>query len=126
GNPMAIQYQLRDQIAVIVMDSPPVNALGQPLRAALMDAFEQASADSQVRAIVLASAGKLFCGGADISEFGGGNDAFYAAPNLPHLCNILEESAKPIVAAVNGLALGGGCELALACDYRFAHPQAKL
>jgi 3-hydroxyacyl-CoA dehydrogenase len=117
-------YQVHDAIAVITLNSPPVNGLGLALRSALMDYFEQASADDAVSAIVIASAGKLFCGGADISEFG--SDNALASPSLPNLCLSLEASGKPIVAAINGMALGGGCELALACDYRIALPQAKL
>jgi 3-hydroxyacyl-CoA dehydrogenase len=117
-------YEVRDNIAVITLNSPPVNGLGLGLRAAIMDGFDQATADEKVQAIVVASAGKLFCGGADISEFG--SDKAMTSPTLPEVCNTLEESAKPIVAALNGMALGGGCELALACDYRIALPAVKI
>jgi 3-hydroxyacyl-CoA dehydrogenase len=63
-------YEVRDDVAVITLDSPPVNGLGQAMRQAIQTAFRQAVSDLQVQAIVIASAGKLFCGGADISEFG--------------------------------------------------------
>jgi len=122
--PDLTNYSVHNNIAVITLNSPPVNGLGLDLRTGIRDAFEKASADDQVKAIVIASAGKLFCGGADISEFG--SDKALAEPSLPALCNALEVSAKPVIAAINGLALGGGCELALACDYRIALPEAKL
>ncbi len=117
-------YALHGNVAVITLNNPPVNSLGLGLRTAIRDGFQRAIDDDQVAAIVIASAGKLFCGGADISEFD--SDKALASPSLPELCNALEESTKPIVAAINGMALGGGCELALACDYRIALPLAKL
>ncbi|TQV86088.1 3-hydroxyacyl-CoA dehydrogenase [Exilibacterium tricleocarpae] len=117
-------YATHANIAVITMDSPPVNGLGHALRRSLLDDFERALADDGIAAIVIASAGKLFCGGADISEFGG--DSALREPNLPQVLNRLEESPKPVVAAVNGMALGGGMELALVCDYRFAGAAARF
>ena len=117
-------YEVRDNIAVIVLDSPPVNGLGQPLRAAIASDFQKAGQDDQVEAMVLASTGRIFCGGADISEFG--SELAGADPSLPDLLNALEASEKIIVAAVNGMALGGGCELALACDYRIATPETSF
>ena len=119
-----IHYQIHDNIAVITMDSPPVNGLGQALRQGIQDSYRQARDDDKVQAIVIASASKLFCGGADISEFG--NPEAVEEPYLQEVCNELEASTKPIVAAINGVALGGGCELALACDYRIALPQAII
>ncbi len=119
-----LSLDIRDSIAVITMDSPPVNGLGHPLREGLMKAYQQATNDNAVKAIVIASAGKLFCGGADITEFG--SPLANAEPSLPTLLNLMEESSKPIVAAINGFALGGGFELALACDYRIALPSAKI
>jgi len=119
-----IHYAIHDNVAVITLNSPPVNGLGQALRANILDCYQKATENSSVQAIVISSAHKLFCGGADISEFG--NEKAFAPPSLPNLCNILETSNKPIVAAVNGMALGGGFELALACDYIIALPQAKF
>lgn len=117
-------YTLHDNIAVITLNSPPVNGLGLPLREAIKAHYEQALNDDAVQAIVIASSGKIFCGGADISEFG--SPKALAAPNLGALCNQIEESTKPVVAAINGMALGGGCELALACDYRIGLPGTKI
>ncbi len=119
-----LHYRIVDGIAVLTLDYPPVNGLGLPLREAIIENYHKAIADPQINALVIASAGKLFCAGADIREFG--SELAIADPNLRDICNILEASPKPIVAAINGPALGGGLELALACDYRFADSRAKL
>jgi len=122
--PNVLHYHLHENIAVITLDAPPVNGLGTELRAALQEAYQRALDDSQAEAIIITSANPVFCGGADIAEFKSGN--FNQPPWLPDLLNQLEESPKLIVAAMNGLTLGGGLELALACDYRFAQPNIKL
>lgn len=120
----ASSYEKRDNIAILTLNSPPVNGLGQALRQGILDNYRQAIADDSIDAILLASSGKLFCGGADISEFG--TAKMSAAPLLSNVLNEIENSSKPVVAAINGMALGGGLELCLVCDYRFAHPRAKL
>ena len=117
-------YSQQDNIAIITLNSPPVNGLGQALRQSILEQFRKAQSDDSIKAIVLASAGKLFCGGADISEFSTGKGN--AAPNLPTVLNEIEASTKPVIAAINGTALGGGLELCLVCDYRFASAKAKL
>jgi 3-hydroxyacyl-CoA dehydrogenase len=119
-----INYEIKDTIAIITLNSPPVNGLGQPVRQGIKEAFEKAIADDDIQAIVITSTGKIFSGGADVSEFG--SPLAIAEPQLPDLFDQLEASSKPVVAAINGLALGGGCELALACDYRIAHAKAKI
>lgn len=117
-------YQLQNNVAIITLNSPPVNGLSHALRKSILDNYRKALADKSVEAIILASSGKLFCGGADITEFS--SDKANAAPNLGDLVNEVEESPKPVIAAINGMALGGGLELCLVCDYRFAAKKAKL
>jgi len=119
-----IRYELHEDIAVIRMQNPPVNALCLALRTGLLEAHERAVADPDVRAIVIASAAGMFCGGADISEFASGESI--QAPVLPEVTNALDRSPKLTVAAINGSALGGGFEVALGCDYRIAAPDAKV
>lgn len=117
-----VQFEVRGPVAVVTIDNPPVNALGAAVREGLAKAIETANADASVTAIVIASAGKAFIAGADISEFGKPQ----AAPLLPDLLDAIERSAKPVVAAIQGVALGGGLEVALACHGRVALPVAKL
>ncbi|UVE16112.1 3-hydroxyacyl-CoA dehydrogenase NAD-binding domain-containing protein [Pseudomonas sp. LS44] len=119
-----IHYRIEDGLALIGLARPPVNALGQPLRAALLDACERAAADQNVRAIIIHGSNGLFCAGADITEFGTG--ASFAAPDLPSLLVRLTEIDKPLIAAIGKLALGGGLELALACGYRIGEPGTRV
>jgi 3-hydroxyacyl-CoA dehydrogenase len=119
-----IDYRLDGTVALIALVRPPVNALGQPLRAALDAALQRAFADPAVEAVVLYGEGRNFSAGADISEFG--TPAAYAAPHLPDLLARLAATAKPVIAAINGNALGGGLETALACGYRMAGEHARL
>lgn len=119
-----VTYQVQDNLALIGLARPPVNALGQPLREAMLQACEQANADASVGAIVLFGANGLFSAGADISEFG--SQASFAAPSLPDVLLRLTRLDKPLVAAIGKLALGGGLELALACGYRIGEPQVRV
>ncbi len=119
-----ISYQVSDGIALIVMDSPPVNALGLPLRRQLAEAMNRAMTDPGVRAVVLQGSGKGFSGGADIAEFG--SPQALAEPSLPTIVNDIESSPKPVVAAISGVCMGGGLELALACHYRVGQAGAKI
>ncbi|WP_448680865.1 3-hydroxyacyl-CoA dehydrogenase NAD-binding domain-containing protein [Pseudomonas nicosulfuronedens] len=120
-----IHYRQDGKVAVIGLASAPVNALGQPLRRQLLQACERAAADASVRAIVISAAhGLPFSAGADIAEFG--TPASFAEPDLPGLLLRLADLDKPVIAAIGGVALGGGLELALACGYRIAESGTRL
>ena len=109
------------EIAVLTLNSPPVNALSAAVRDGLHDGFKQAIADPAVKAIVLICEGRTFIAGADIAEFGGARKG--ASPF--DLQKVMEESSKPIVAAIHGTALGGGLEVALCAHYRVAVPSVS-
>ena len=121
---MSANYELRGDVAVITMNNPPVNGLGYDTRVGITDGLDRAMADSSVKAIVIAGAGKAFSGGADIREFG--SPKSLAEPNLLSVILALEASTKPIVAAVHSVAMGGGLELALGCHYRVAAPATQV
>ena len=108
-------------IAVLTINSPPVNALSADVRNGLRDGVQQAAADPAVKAIVLICAGRTFIAGADISEFGKPTKG----ATLPEIQGALEGGPKPVIAAIHGTALGGGFETALMCHYRVAVPSAK-
>jgi 3-hydroxyacyl-CoA dehydrogenase len=116
-----VETEKKGEIAVIRMNNPPVNALGHALRVGLAEAFAAANADAGIKAIVLTGTGKFFSAGADISEF----KAAMKEPFLPQLIDKIESGNKPVVAALNGTALGGGLELALGCHYRVASKQVR-
>jgi 3-hydroxyacyl-CoA dehydrogenase len=118
----AAQYAVRDGIAVITLNNPPVNGLGNSLRAAVMQSLKQAEADAAVKAVVIIGNNKFFSGGADIREFGGTR----LKPDLPDVNDYQDSMQKPLVAAIGGFALGGGLELALACHYRVALPRSQV
>jgi 3-hydroxyacyl-CoA dehydrogenase len=119
-----LSFEVTDGIAVIKLDNPPVNSLGLELRTALMAGLERANADAGVKAVVLIGAGTGFSGGADIKEFGSTKALAY--PNLRTVLNEVEDSAKPVIAAIGGVCMGGGLELALACHFRVGSPGARI
>jgi 3-hydroxyacyl-CoA dehydrogenase len=126
-----VDFGITNGVAVLTLDNPPVNSLGAELRRALLEALERAEADGGVEAVVLMGSGKGFSGGADIREFG--TPKALAQPNLPTLIRTVEELRKPVIAGIDGVCMGGGLELALACDYRvgvagaqIALPEVKL
>lgn len=119
---MSVQLTTQGPIAIVTIDNPPVNALGQPVRAGLLDAVTQLDQRPGIAAVILRCAGRSFVAGADIREFG-------KPPQPPHLPDVLlaiENARAPWIAAIHGTALGGGLELALACRFRIADPRAKL
>ena len=111
-----VNYELRGDIAVLEVDNPPVNPLSSGVRVGLCDQFDKANSDENVKGIVLKGAGNAFIAGADISEFGQKMEG----PDLHTALKNIEYSEKPVVAAINGPALGGGLETALCCNYRIA------
>ena len=115
---MTAQYQVHGDIAVITLSNPPVNGLGFATRLSIADGLSRANADPAVKALVLTGAGKAFSGGADIKEFG--SPKALQEPNLLSVILALEHSAKPVVAAIHSVCMGGGLELALGCHYRIA------
>jgi 3-hydroxyacyl-CoA dehydrogenase len=119
-----LKYEARDGVAVLTLASPPVNSLGSALRTAVVEGLETANADEGIGAIVLIGSGAGFSGGADIREFGTPKAAAY--PNLLNVLREIEASAKPVIAAIGGVCMGGGLELALACHYRVGVAGAKI
>ena len=117
-----VQASRDGEIAVVTLDSPPVNALSHALRSQAIEAVKAAEADPAVKAIVMIGAGRGFSGGADITEFGKPP----LSPSLHDLIDTIENSSKPVVAALHGSTLGGGFETALGCHYRVAVPSAKV
>ena len=119
-------YEVREcagkQVAIVTLDNAPMNPLSSGVRMGLDEHLKTATADERVDAIVLTGANGAFCAGADISEFSAG----MRGPNLVKVINAYEASAKPVVAAIDGVALGGGCELTLAAHYRVATAQSRL
>ncbi len=120
----AASYSVRDGVAVITMNNPPVNGLGSVLRPGIMDGIRKAGADPAVKAVVIIGSAKAFSGGADIREFN--TPKMLVPPSLPEINDAQDNCAKPMIAAIGGFALGGGCELALGCHYRVALPKSLI
>ncbi|MDN7495052.1 3-hydroxyacyl-CoA dehydrogenase NAD-binding domain-containing protein [Burkholderia gladioli] len=121
---MAVDYTTRDGVAVITLNNPPVNGLGYSTRAGVMNGLDRALQDPAVTAIVLTGAGRAFSGGADITEFN--TPKALQEPSLHTLIAAVEASAKPVVAAVHSVVMGGGLELALGAHYRIAAPGTQV
>ncbi len=117
-----VETERAGAVLVIRMDNPPVNALGHGLREALMGALREAEGNAEVRAVLLAGTPRFFSAGADITEFGKPP----RSPNLREVIEFLDAMKKTTVAAIQGTAFGGGCELALGCHYRLVWPGARI
>jgi 3-hydroxyacyl-CoA dehydrogenase len=121
---MTAHTQIHGDVAVITLDNPPVNGLGLSTRQAIVAGLEQAEADPAVKAIVITGAGKAFSGGADIKEFG--SPKALQEPNLLSVIRAVENTSKPVVAAIHSVCMGGGLELALGAHYRIAAPGCSI
>jgi 3-hydroxyacyl-CoA dehydrogenase len=117
-----VEVRRSGDIAIVVVDNPPVNAQNNAVRAGVRDAFMQARADNGIAGVVLTCAGRTFIAGSDISEFGN----TLQQPTTPEVIEAIEAVGKPVVAALFGTPMGGGLELALACHFRIAAPGTKL
>jgi 3-hydroxyacyl-CoA dehydrogenase len=119
-----VTCQVDGDMAVLTMNKPPVNGLGFDLRDGIARALDQANADAAVKAIVLTGTAKAFSGGADVTEFGKPNQL--REPNLRVVIGLLENNPKPVIAAIAGVCLGGGLELAMGAHFRVALADASL
>ena len=119
-----IDYIMHGPVAVISLNNPPVNGVGSAVRSGVLAAFDRALADPQVRALVLTGGEQVFSGSADVREFGTPNAT--RGPSLPTVICAFESSPKPVIAAIAGVCLGSGLELALGCHFRVAKPDASL
>ena len=113
--------EVKDEVAVLTLNSPPVNALSANVREGLNNGISDALKDDSVKSIVIICNGRTFIAGADITEFGQAPKG----PSLYEVQDMIENSTKPVIAAIHGTALGGGLEVALTCHYRIAVPSAK-
>ena len=115
-----VLYEVKDNVALLTVDNPPVNPLSDGVRTGLYESLTKAEEDDSVVGVVLTGNGRAFIAGADISEFGGNVEGV----SLNEVFQKLEHCSKPVVAAINGIALGGGLETALCCNYRIADKNA--
>jgi len=121
---IGVCYELNGRVAVLTLDNPPVNGLGHAVRSEIVAGLDRATADPACDAIVITGAGNAFSGGADIREFN--TPKAVADPTLRSVIAALERSIKPVIAAINGVCMGGGLELALGCHFRVAAAKAML
>src|SRR6202795_308456 len=118
-----VRFEKDGDIGLITVDNPPVNALSPGVPEGIVVAVDKGNANPAVKAMILIGAGRSFIAGADIRQSGKGPST---PPSGRRPYDVLDESAKPVIAAIHGYALGGGLEIALACHYRVAVPSAKV
>ena len=121
---MTTLYEVHGSVALITLSNPPVNGLGHPTRLSIAENLQKANDDDAVKSIIITGAGKAFSGGADIKEFG--SPKAMQEPNLLSVILAVENSSKPVVAAIHSVCMGGGLELALGCHYRIAAPNCSV
>ena len=121
---MTTLYEVHGSVAVITLSNPPVNGLGYATRLSITEHLAQANGDNAVKSVVITGAGGAFSGGADIKEFG--SPKAMQEPNLLSVIQTVENSPKPVVAAIHSVCMGGGLELALGCHYRIAAPGCSV
>ncbi|MGC2519512.1 MAG: 3-hydroxyacyl-CoA dehydrogenase NAD-binding domain-containing protein [Burkholderiales bacterium] len=120
----AAEYSVHGPVAVIAFNNPPMNTLAHAMRVAVLEQLQQALGDAAVKAIVLIGGGRAFSSGAEIREFN--TPKAVASPNVRELIAMIEAAPKPVIAAIHGVAMGGGLELAMGCHYRVVSPGAQL
>ncbi len=121
---MKVYFERRGDVAVLQISNPPVNGLNLAMRKGVAAGLQRALRDPKVRVVVITGTDRIFSGGADIREFN--TPAATAEPHLRQLIDAVEMSTKPVIAAINGVCMGGGLELSLACHYRLATPSATM
>jgi len=120
----AAAYSIHGKVAVITFNNLPMNTLAHAMRVAVLEQLQQALGDASVKAIVLIGGGRAFCSGAEIREFN--TPRSVASPNVRELIAAIEGAPKPVIAAIHGVAMGGGLELAMGCHYRVVSPGTQL
>ncbi len=120
--PEAVIFSKEGNIGLITINNPPVNALSQAVRQGIKTGVEKGIADKDIQAMIIICEGRTFIAGADIREFGKPP----MEPFLPDVCQFIEDSPKPVIAAIHGTALGGGLEIPLSCHFRIAVSSAKV
>jgi len=117
-------YQLHGNVAVIAFHNPPMNGYSHAVRLRIVAGIEQAEDDPQVGAIILIGSARVFSSGADIREFG--TPKMLAEPTLRTVITVVESATKPVIAAIGGICMGGGLELALGCHFRVVAPKTQI